>query len=708
MSANERKTDATKAIGLRQNLHLLLLENPNYFGIQDSNSIFNEKFKPVLSILSDTFFEQLTCVSYKPDIQRLSAIVKIKQASGYSGGPCTKGSKEYVRFYASYDNGASWEDEGITDFDAHDLGYTDDFCYELAIPFVSKRKSCCDRTPVLPLIRAILSWNKIPPAGVPNWLPNWGNVLEARVQAPSRTGFICYLTGVFGQIDVKLNEKQYELLDQALITHEYTPVISNNPTLIDIKRQYGKEVEDARIGYSFANDTLKNQELLSADQYEVFKKYNLDLKSILDFIKLKKFNTTYEEVHCVGLNRNFDTLNAAIEVKKNVGYSGNLCSKGSREYLAYYMDFGAGWVFMGTTYVTVHDIPIPQGGLWYNAPLHISLDKYQKAWCITGKAKLRVVLSWNLVPPVDPNWVAPWGDWEECNVEIKPLPSGVDPGNFKPFIELVGGMPVSDINPINKNAYGLHTLGFVANNSPFAGNTTFRGLFFNQSTHSYKYKILITAPGGSEHPVMDKVNLHTDTFGIISPLITLIPDAAGWINYLANPATNTVIVDNYFGAYTPAVDGVHSVRLEVWDLNTGIIYYSNAVDFNANVAGPVVAIAITSGAGNCGKFLPGDVMEGTYSITDSDCGGMTIYVTPGIPGAVFDIDGVPGVSALSYTGGTLPSSGQSGTWKLHMPATTVSCGYNIWIQGNDRSIVGSSQLGHYSYGLQGFCVLDKK
>ena len=128
------------------------------------------------------------------------------------------------------------------------------------------------------------------------------------------------------------------------------------------------------------------------------------------------------------------------------------------EYLAYYMDFGGGWVYMGTSAVNVHDIPtIPREGLWYNAPLHVYLTPYQKKWCETGKAKIRVILSWSVVPPVDPDWIAPWGDREECNVEIKPLPKDV-PGEIYPFIELLGGMPVDLISAITGNATGVHTL----------------------------------------------------------------------------------------------------------------------------------------------------------------------------------------------------------------------------------------------------------
>ncbi|NIN70186.1 MAG: hypothetical protein GTO63_37020, partial [Anaerolineae bacterium] len=74
--------------------------------------------------------------------------------------------------------------------------------------------------------------------------------------------------------------------------------------------------------------------------------------------------------------------------------------------------------------------------LWYSAALPVSLTKHQQVWCETGKAKVRAILSWNVAPtPNDPDYVAHWGDWEECYVEIKPLPKGVKPGEVVPVIE---------------------------------------------------------------------------------------------------------------------------------------------------------------------------------------------------------------------------------------------------------------------------------
>lgn len=706
MPSRTKVLNTTENVELRVKQNFLLLKNPNYFGIQDKESPLNEQFKPELELLYNTFYEELTCVSYKPDVQRLSAIVKVKQGAGYSGGPCTPGSKEYVRFYVSYDNGASWEDEGVVNFDIHDFGSTEDLCYEVFKTFVPKKRTCCDKKPVLPLVRGILSWNQIPPPAAPFWPPIWGNALDAYIQAAPRTGIICLLDDILVNVGVKLDPKQFDIVEQALPPLEYTAVAKENYTLEEISKIYGKDIEPSRKGFGFVSTALFTKTAVSAQQYELLKKYDLDISAIIDALQQQQFNTTYEEVACVGLNRDFDTLNAAIHIKRNAGYSGNLCSKGSKEYLAYYMDFGAGWVYMGTSSVTVHDIPLPEGGLWYNAPLKISLDPYQKEWCQTGRAKLKVILSWNWVPPVDPNWVAPWGDWEECTVEIKPLPNGVNPGQLKPFIELLGGMPVDLINGVTGEANGLHTLGFTAVESPFGGNTTLRGRFFNQNTHSFRYRIRVIEPSTAIHSVMTQVKIKTDTFGTISPQITLTPDVNGWMPYMANPSTNTFIVDDLFGSFVPVENGIHFIKVEFEDITLGgVFYHSQWVAFKADVHAPEVDVTITSGGGDCGDFPPGSTISGTYQMLDNDSAGMSLYITPAAAGTTIQIDGLA-TASLAYGSAMfpLPNGGKSGTWTLQTTAATPPCGYNIWIQGHDRTIVGSSQLGFYNYMPKGFCL----
>ena len=109
---------------LRRNHKLLLLKNRNYFGNLTKAGLLIDGFlEPVFELISDTYYEELTCVSFNPATNELWAVVRIKQETGYSGGPCTDGSKEYVRFYVDYNRDGTWVDEGAVNFDAHDLPF---------------------------------------------------------------------------------------------------------------------------------------------------------------------------------------------------------------------------------------------------------------------------------------------------------------------------------------------------------------------------------------------------------------------------------------------------------------------------------------------------------------------------------------------------------------------------------------------------------
>ena len=91
----------------RRNLRSLLLVDPNYFGKITSNS-----FKAVLRIQQDTMYESIGYVGYSPCLEQLQATIHISESTGYSDADCI--SKEYARFYLSYDGGLSWLDQGLS------------------------------------------------------------------------------------------------------------------------------------------------------------------------------------------------------------------------------------------------------------------------------------------------------------------------------------------------------------------------------------------------------------------------------------------------------------------------------------------------------------------------------------------------------------------------------------------------------------------
>jgi hypothetical protein len=705
---------------LRRNFKLLLLQNPDYFGNLTQVGAPIEGFAPVLTIASNTSFEELTCVSYNPESRELRGVVKIKQENGYAGGPCTQGSKEYVRFYVDYNRDGTWFDEGVVNFDAHDLAFDEDLCYGVKLEIDPKKRSCCNRDPVLPRVRAILSWNLEPPAGQPDWSPVWGNRVEVNIQIAPRTGIFCQLIDQLGEaIDPGKLEVALEGLEPAVSPPALEPI----PPFA-LKQTYGDEVEGSRFAFKQISALAFNpSETLETSKLTVLQQLGIDIPAVIDAIIKLQFDTTYEEVKCVALNRDFSILHAAVQVKRPSGYMGNLCQEGSREYVAFYMDFGSGWEHKGTSSVRVHDIPeIPDDGLWYNVFLPVQLSEHQQEWCRTGKAKVRSILSWNAAPtPGDPDYVASWGDWEECYVEVKPLPAGVTQGEVVPVIEVVGGMPVPLIDASGL-ATGENPAGLRALDSPFDGRILINGVIFNAPNSSdpgvasLRYRILVKQPShsGFEPWTGTFTAWVTEISGGIPALpapvtrVPLSPD--GWLDYLPDfiGPESVSVAENLLGVYRPSEEGLHEVKVEMYDPNTGATRDSNVVKFKVDRTRVEVDIEITSGLGNCGFFTPGDEISGTFSISDEHCKEMELSVTPAAEahGARPDITpGLPVVSSLSYEATTLPGNGTSGTWRLDTSPMDV-CGYNVRIKGVERTIINSRSIHRHDWDIEGFCLME--
>jgi hypothetical protein len=156
-----------------RNLRALLLANPDYFGNITSNS-----FKAVLRIQQNTAYESIGYVTYCHDLEQLQATILISDCTGYSEADCS--SKEYVRFYLSYDGGSSWHDQGLSSIGVCNIPGPKPQQETVAIGISSSLTLCLPER--LPLVRTILSWNAPPPADMPDWTPVWGDVLNAQIR----------------------------------------------------------------------------------------------------------------------------------------------------------------------------------------------------------------------------------------------------------------------------------------------------------------------------------------------------------------------------------------------------------------------------------------------------------------------------------------------------------------------------------------------
>ncbi|TAL69529.1 MAG: hypothetical protein EPN82_06765 [Bacteroidetes bacterium] len=682
----------------RNSFKSLLIGNPNYFG-----NLAESPYKPIISITYNTHYEDLACLGYHPQQQKLEAVVYILQPTGYGTDICGSGTSEYVRFYISYDNGATWFDQGMTSFQVYNIPEGTEggkrLEYAASIHINPKRKFCI----LDPLIkaRAILSWNNPPPPNQPNWIPVWGNVRNSTIQVEPFK-FIP-LPPIFEAAKVKIPPILEEVLDleQPLETlkKEY-----NASQLAVMYKDKGVPVH--RFALKEMLSFISGKTSVSA---EAFTKLIPDIQinpNIGDLLFPKTDgDISYEELKCIGLDPNHpDSLVGVIQVKKSSGYSGGPCTKGSKEYVSFWADFdgnGSFETFLGTADVTTYDIvQITSEGIYYAVRLPVDLEKFRRH-CKKGPVvvRIRAILSWNIAPPgFNPNYVPTWGNREETLININPI-AGVAAGK----IAIMGGIPVSFID----NITGLTTpdAKFATNNlppddpdgnaatpgrpCPFARRVTIQGA----PIPGYSYIVEVSPDGLVWTPVLTDL-LVTDQFGFTS-------------THKANPVTKRF-------SYLPFNQNIISL-LAQWDTSGNAKWHVRLLTYDAigNLAGvdnhviqlentgPHAFIDITSGAGSCGKFKIKDIISGTFVARSENnyLGRYSIYIEPSInpPGI-----GVPVPSSGLFNTAIAPGN----PWTLNT-AKMKPCGYVIRVDAVDRSIVNSQAVGLWASFSDGFCLEEK-
>jgi hypothetical protein len=131
-------------------------------------------------------------------------------------------------------------------------------------------------------------------------------------------------------------------------------------------------------------------------------------------------NTSYEQLVCIGLNPPYDRLEGVVQIKRNVGYGGEICSPGTREYVRFYVDlFDNGvWHDVGVSSVRVHDIASPKPLCYAVLRDFGSLKKFCS---FENIVKVRAILQWNSAPPANtPGYSPVWGNVMNAEVQIHP------------------------------------------------------------------------------------------------------------------------------------------------------------------------------------------------------------------------------------------------------------------------------------------------
>ena len=680
----------------RGNFKALLLSNPNYFG-----NLEQSPYKPVLPIAGNTHYEELACVGLQPQLRQLEAVVYLYQPGGYGGDICGPGTPEYVRFYLSFDKGATWQDQGMTSFQAFDIpqGTEGSKRLEFAVSLaVDPPRRFCFFDPLV-RVRAILSWNDPPPAGQPGWTPVWGNVREATVLIEPRR-----FVPPFELLQAAKIELPPEIA-QIIDAEVPIPTKQPQPGPVELAALYkDKGVPVHRYAYKELAGFLSQPSGLSVQQFSVLLPgIAVDPGVIGALFPKTDGDTSYEELRCIGLDPNFpDTLVGVVQVKKTSGYSGGPCTLGSQEFVTFWADFDGNGSFetcLGTAAVRVYDLGnVPPEGVHYAVRLPVDLTPYRQD-CHKGPkvVAIRAILSWNVAMPCgNPAAVPVWGNREETLINI--APSAQAPAGK---IAILGGIPVSMID----GTTGLTTPNakFALNNlapdalgrpCPFGGRVTVNGYpLVGQS-----YLAEVSPDGVVWTPLLTGL-YPTDQYGNM-PALPVKPDPVTHrFDYL--PPTQNIL--SLLAQWDTTGDAPWSVRLTTYagpkSSTTALATGQDVHVVQLDNTWPAASIDITSGTGNCGKFGIGATISGDFVARDLYLGSYSLSVEPPINAAPV---GVP-----SPAGGlvqTAPAPGDG--WTLDTTGMKP-CGYVVRLDVVDRTIVNSQSVGHHTPASVGFCLEAK-
>lgn len=138
-------------------------------------------------------YEELMAVGYHPQERELVGVIHVKLPYGFGGlCPNSIGSMQYVRFYLDWTGDGdfidAFEDQDVGRVHVFDAGSINE--KKMPLEYSVKRRlelpyyilSLLERNCAVRKVRAILSWNVMPPAGAPNWKPFWGNVFETKIR----------------------------------------------------------------------------------------------------------------------------------------------------------------------------------------------------------------------------------------------------------------------------------------------------------------------------------------------------------------------------------------------------------------------------------------------------------------------------------------------------------------------------------------------
>ncbi|MEA2329388.1 MAG: hypothetical protein QOE68_4347 [Thermoanaerobaculia bacterium] len=714
----------------RQHFSLLTLSNPNYFG-NDPKSSFKSGVPQPFS--NQTTYEQLRCVGLNPQFDYVEAVVDIKENSGYSGGICSTGSYEYVRFYADYTNTNNWTDLGLASVRVHDIPGAKPLSYTVRVPVIDPPRHYCTASNLVK-IRAILSWSAPPPANTPNYPPVWGHHVDVNVQIrPTYRRRWSDFTDIF---KLQLEPDMKSFLSSVDLDNE----LKVTPKKLDLVEKYklyaSANVPPHRFAFAEVKSAAAKPLLLAAQSsVSLFDAIKLPASAIDDLIKGFQFPshdaTEFEQVTCAGYRPEDDAVGAVVTIKKTTGYSGSLCTTGSPEYVAFWADV-SGWQFLGMTAVQVHDLAtVPAGGVQYAVNLPVDTTLWRQI-CASGAkvVKLRAVLSWSTPPSsTDPDEAPYWGNHVDTHIQLRP---GNPADIGVPQLLNISGYSVSSDPSTNEIDPGTGLTR--AGDAPFGGILAIRGVLPGYGANRH-YRIDVkraSAPDSAYTSLQNTIRLRTfqengssvidcssdpgfqvECFPDITPVDLGDGLGAVWYeyqNYTSGGVTHH-IEDNTLGYWhtTPGDEGLWNIRVTFRD---GLVETTpSAVTVFLDNTPPVINASWSAAVeATCNKTTTGTTVVGSYTISDTagtpqgapHLSTLTIAVIPALPGAVVGFGTtVSGSSSVSRGYPLLPTGGETGDFAMR---SATKCGYALRFEAWDRTVVG--YISGPNFGITSFYAED--
>ena len=211
-----------------------------------------------------------------------------------------------------------------------------------------KEDSCLEEK--LPLSRGSLPWQMRPAANSPEEAPLSGD----RGEEQSRIGNFDLLTLPVDTIQLAMNAGQSV---QRVEAEELSPA--------ELHQLYaGTQVPEHRYLAPSLTMAVHSPEIAPHPAKWIAGIPEIDLAKVANAWLNTNGNTDYEQLYCIGLDRDTGQLSGVLKVKQGSGYSGGPRTAGSIEYVAFWVDWGSGFQYEGTAEVAVYDFGwLPPAGL---------------------------------------------------------------------------------------------------------------------------------------------------------------------------------------------------------------------------------------------------------------------------------------------------------------------------------------------------------